>query len=155
MDGLSLLNEEMVCLDGSAADNMAAMQQLGKVMVEHGYITPAYIESVKEREKNFPTGIGLLGLGVAIPHATPEENVLRDGIAVLRLAKPIPFQSMENPEDTILANMVFLLALKNSKQHLTMLQKLFGVFQKDEIMQKLQTTKDAGIFCEMLGENLK
>jgi len=88
--------------------------------------------------------------GIAIPHATPEENVLRSGIAVVKLLSPVDFHSMENPEDTVAANLVLFLALKDQQLHLEILKKLFLSLQKPELVQKLIDSRDGKSLLEVL-----
>ncbi len=108
-----------------------------------GYVNSAYIDAVIEREGNFPTGLQLLTLATAIPHATPEDNVLKNGIAVAKLNKPVKFRSMENPDETIEAKFVFLLAIKDSGQHLTILREMFTSFQNPDMIQALKDSVSA------------
>lgn len=146
--------EDLICLDGAAESAAEAIALLGKLLESKSYVSAAYTESVQERERSFPTGLALGNFGIAIPHATPEGNVWKNGIAALRLKKPTAFRSMEDPEETVEAALVFLLALKDSGQHLEMLQKLFGMFQTSEAMQALRTTTDARAFRRIVAQHL-
>ncbi len=154
MDLNSLVNERLIFLDYEAADSQSAIQSLGSELVNAGYIKPSYTKAVVLREQDFPTGILLQSLGVAIPHATPEDAVLKDGIAILRLKTPIIFHSMEDPENLVTVSMVFMLALQGANDHISMLQKLFGIFQQDELIQSLLRAKDVKSFQKLMIEHL-
>ena len=132
-------NEKIVAVDMKANNSGDAIKKVGKILLDAGYINATYIEKVLEREGNFPTGLGLQGAAIAIPHATPEGNVLKNGIAVAKLAKPVRFHSMEDPEETVEAEFVFLLALKDSGQHLAILREMFTSFQNPEVIRALQS----------------
>lgn len=132
-------HEELILPELEATDRIGAIQAIGQQMEHKGYINDKYTPSVIEREKDFPTGLKLVSAGIAIPHATPMGNVLENGIAVARLKKPVIFHLMEDPDSTVEADLIFLLALKDSGQHLDILKQLFVTFQDDTIVRGLMT----------------
>ena len=67
----NLLDAKLINLNIQASDNVDAINQLGKMLVDNGYIDPSYTKSVIEREQTFPTGLVLASAGIAIPHASP------------------------------------------------------------------------------------
>lgn len=155
MELTELISEEIIALGRHADGRAAVIEDLGELMTRRGYIDPAYTASVLEREKEYPTGIALANGGIAIPHASPDGNVRKNGIAVLQLERPVCFHSMENAEDTVEAQIVFMMALKDSEEHLAILQKLFGMFQSEAAMEILRKTKDKNEFKATILENLK
>ena len=155
MNMTNLLNEKLICLDGTAADSTEAINLLGTMMVQDGYIHPSYIGAIHKREINFPTGIVLASCGIALPHATPEDNIFKNGIAVLRLKQPVQFHSMENPDDNVSVTLLFMLALNGSENHLNMLQKLFAIFQQEALVRCIQQTTSAKEVCQLMLDNLK
>lgn len=150
-----LFHQDITIFPLQAKDKTDAVQQIGQKMVQAGYIKPEYIEAVLKREETFPTGLALQDTNIAIPHATPEGNVLKNGIAAAKLAEPVAFQSMEDPEQAVEVNFIFLLALKSSDEHLDMLKKLFLMFQSPEVIQELIATKDAYALINELNRNLQ
>lgn len=137
-----------------AENSTEAISELGAKMVAAGYVSPRYIVSVVAREADFPTGLQLADTAIAIPHATPDGNVERDGIAVGRLAQPIVFHSMENPDEEVSAELVFMLALRDSGAHLEVLQKLFTGFQNPKLVQALRDSQSGAELVEILETNL-
>ncbi len=83
-----LLRPEAVRLAEPAADRTDAVRRCGRVLVETGAVQPAYVEAMLERERDISTYVGE---GVAIPHATlaGKQAVLRDALAVVKLAEPV------------------------------------------------------------------
>lgn len=155
MDLEEFIKEELIMPEGEAESAEEAIGLLGELLIRQGYIQSAYVGSVMEREKQFPTGMALEKTGIAIPHATPNGNVLKNGVAVLRLAQLVVFHSMESPEDMVETEIIFMLALKDSNGHLAMLQKLFGMFQAETTMEILRRTKDKRKFRETFIQYLK
>ena len=70
----TLLDKNIILLDISAKDNIDAIKQLGQILVNNKYIDASYTDSVIEREASFPTGLALTNAGIAIPHASPNNN---------------------------------------------------------------------------------
>ncbi|MBB5335514.1 PTS sugar transporter subunit IIA [Pectinatus brassicae] len=152
MDLNSLLNKKLIFFEAKPKNDVEAIKILGDKFIEEKYIKPEYTKTVVEREKNFPTGIVLESLGVAIPHASPENNVLKDGIAVLSLKEPIIFHTMEDADNEVAVSIVFMLALKENNEHLSMLQKLFKIFQNNELIKKLAIVSSAEEFHKYITE---
>lgn len=145
--------ENIIEIDLAAADDGDAIRKVGAILRRGGYVNDAYIEAVIEREKNFPTGLQLMNAALAIPHATPEGNVLKNGVAVAKLAAPVKFHSMEDPDESVDAEFVFLLALKDSGQHLEILREMFTGFQNEKVVAALQASKTKGDVLKIMEEN--
>lgn len=150
----TLFDENITLLDITAIDNIDAIKQLGQILIKNNYIDSSYIDSVIERETTFPTGLALINTGIAIPHSFPDNNIQKNGIAIARLKNPIKFYSMENPDKQISVNMIFLLALANSNDHLDILKKLFLAFQNQELVSQLKNCKNKKIFLKILSNKL-
>lgn len=97
-----------------------------------------FITGIKDREKNFPTGIQLEKYGVAIPHTDPE-YVKEEFIAVVTSESGVMFSSMEDENVKVNANVVFLLGLNQAHAQLAMLQKLIELFQNDNALKGILT----------------
>lgn len=150
----NLLHENIINLNINANNNINAIEQIGKMLYDNKYIDSSYIQSVVEREQIFPTGLILPNAGIAIPHASPNNNVFKNGIAAARLNKPVKFRSMENPDEEIDVNMIFMLALSSSNEHLDILKKLFCVFQNQNLINNLKHSKTKIEFLNLLTNNL-
>lgn len=154
-----MLNENLLCeniinLNISADNNVDAIKQMGKMLCDNKYINNSYTQSVIERERTFPTGLVLASAGIAIPHASPDNNVFKNGIAAARLTKPVKFHSMENPDDEVEVDMIFMLALASSNEHLDVLKKLFIAFQNQTLVNALKHSQNKAEFLKLLTNNL-
>lgn len=154
MSNNNLFNEAITSFNVEVNDSTDAIKSLGKILETNNYIKESYTDSVVEREKGFPTGLVLANAGIAIPHATPNDNVLKNGIAAAHLKKPVNFACMEDPDKEIPVNMIFMLAL-SSNQHLEILKKLFIVFQNQDLVTALLNSKDKVEFLNLLTSNVK
>lgn len=150
---MNLLHGDITKLEVDAKDSTEAIDLLGKSLMDNGYVKQGYVDSVLKREQTFPTGLALKNIGIAIPHASPEGNVLKNGIAIARLNNPVQFNWMENPDEKIDVNMVFMLALADSSEHLDVLKKLFVAFQNEELVESLKNSS-SDKFLGLLSEKL-
>lgn len=135
MDINELIKGELINIAKEDLDYKEVIKYLGETFLKKEYIKEEYITDVLTREESFPTGLELKNMGIAIPHANPD-NVLRNGISILKLKNPVRFSNMETGED-VYVSMAFMLALKDPNDHLKMLQSLFIMFQKEEVMSEL------------------
>ena len=145
--------EDLILPEISAGSSDEAIRQTGAVLRQAGFVSEEYVDSVLKREDNFPTGLQLAGLALAIPHATPEGNVAKDGIAVGRLTTPVHFQSMENPEEEVAAEYVFMLALKDSERHLEVLKQMFASLQKPSVIAALKAARTKAEIMSVVERN--
>ncbi len=102
------------------------------------YVEDNFYEHVVEREKNFPTGLPT-AIPIALCH-TEAQYVKHAAVCLATLEKPVKFQEMGTPQNTIMAEMVFLIAMKNPKDQVPWLRKMME-FCKD--LHGLETIRDS------------
>lgn len=150
MEDDGFFNDAIINPEMTAESDSDAIKKVGAILQEAGYVNEKYIEAVLEREKNFPTGMQLMGTAIAIPHATPEGNVMKNGIAVAKLTKSVTFHSMEDPSETVESEFIFLLALKDSGQHLAILRQMFTSFQNPDVIKSLKKSSSAAEILKIM-----
>ena len=78
------LNESLMILGMEADSCEDIFEQLGGVLTSEGYTKDSYVEALAAREKEYPTGLDIDGIGVAIPHtAVTHVNKAATAVAVL------------------------------------------------------------------------
>ena len=77
------LSKELILPQIEARDSADIFEQAGGKLVSLGYCKDSYVEALKIREKDFPTGVDMGEVGVAIPRS--EER--RVGKECLRLCR--------------------------------------------------------------------
>lgn len=148
------VNEDIIRSSLQAENAHEVIEKLGGILEEAGYVNKAYVQAVQDRELNFPTGIALAGAAIAIPHASPQGNVTRDGIAVAKLSDKVEFRSMEDPDEVVKADMAFMLAVKAPDQHLNVLNDLFTAFQNEKVVDELLKAETANQIYQIMHSNL-
>lgn len=94
-----------------------------------GQVRETYAEAVLAREAKLPTGLPLgRAMNVAVPHTDPE-HVIRPGIALATLARPVAFANMEDPDERVPVGLVFMLALNDKDKQVEMLQEIMETIQ--------------------------
>jgi galactitol PTS system EIIA component len=128
---------EAIFLNLEAVDSGEVIRAIGQKLLQAGYVHPSFTDAALEREKNIPTGLPLGGkFNAAIPH-TDIEHVIRPGVGMATLAKPVVFMNMVSPEEPVEAQLVFVLALEQPKSQIEMLQEIAGVLQNPSVVEAL------------------
>lgn len=128
------LDSSSVRLDATATDKSDAIRQVGRLLVDAGFIEPGYVESLLARERVANT---FLGNGIAIPHGIPKDRDLikQTGVAVLQLPQGVEW----NPGDRV--HLVVGIAAK-SDEHLQILTNLTDVLGDPDEAARLAHTLD-------------
>src|ERR687892_2870904 len=76
-----VLTPDAIVVGATASDKADAIARVGGMLVAHGYVTPAYVDAMREREAIIST---YLGNGISLPHGTSEaqNTILGTGLAV-------------------------------------------------------------------------
>ena len=132
---------EAVILGMDAATASEVIHHLGGMLLSAGYVRQTFIEAVLERENSIPTGLPLSGKhNAAIPH-TDVEHVIKPGLGMATLVKPVVFNNMISPEEKVEVRLVFLLALEQPKSQIEMLQEVAQVLQRPDLVDALMEAK--------------
>lgn len=112
------------------------MEQVGGAFIQEGFCKETYVEALKKREAEFPTGLDIDGIGVAIPH-TDVSHVNQQGTAIAVLEKPVTFALMGTDDQTTNVRLVFMLAVKDPNAHIDKLQGILAIIQDKAVLKKL------------------
>ncbi|WP_282155487.1 PTS sugar transporter subunit IIA [Cytobacillus gottheilii] len=105
-----------------------AITLAGELLVNLGYVTPAYAKSMHERETLTSTYIGN---GIGIPHGTEEakQDILNSGLVVLHFNQPIDYNGEE-------VRLVIGIAGKG-EEHLAILSNIAIALSEEEEVEKV------------------
>jgi galactitol PTS system EIIA component len=136
---IQLLDSDAVCLKMDARDSFDVIENLGIRLYIDGYVKDTFVDAAWAREQKLPTGLPLGGeINAAIPH-TDIIHVLKAGVGMATLKKPVVFKNMVNPEEDVSVQLVFLLSLEHPHAQIEMLQEIAGVLQNPETVNKLMS----------------
>ena len=125
----SLFSPELVFFDTTATTGTELFSQLQEKLAPLGYLEDSWLQAIITRENNYPTGLELDNISVAIPHVEPE-NIAKPYIAVIKPEKPVAFEPMAAMVDhPVQAQLIINLGLKaHDEDQVAVLQKLMNVF---------------------------
>lgn len=148
-----LLNEELIVLDMEAKDSDQAIEILSEVLYKNNFVKESYMKAVKDREKIFPTGLPTKGVGVAIPH-TDSKHVNKAAISIGILKNPVKFNMMGYSEGHVDVELIFMLAIKDPKEQLQVLENLINLIQNYDALIHIRKSKNQSEIVKLIGEEI-
>ncbi|WP_235032847.1 PTS sugar transporter subunit IIA [Enterococcus sp. CSURQ0835] len=130
------IKEPLIFVQADFKTSEELFEQLYHEAKSLGWVTDDFLERIKVREANFPTGLQLVNLGAAIPH-TDAECVLNEFVAVITNGNKIPFKRMDDSNQIVESDVEFVLGLNQPHAQLAMLQSLMGVLQNESLLSEL------------------
>ena len=130
------LNEELVFRNVQAKTDSEVLAFLASEMYKKNYVKEEYIQALKERENEYPTGLPSTPPGIAIPHAN-YEMVNKTTLAIATLKDPVLFHNMENNNEQLPIQIVIMMAIGEPHGQVEMLQKIVGIIQDEPLRQEM------------------
>lgn len=148
------LNKQLIFTDLEAKTCEDVLDQVSEAFIQEGYCKDTYKKALKVRETEYPTGLDIDGIGVAIPH-TDISHINKQGTAIAVLKKPVTFVQMGTDDETTEVRLVFMLAVKEPKTQIDRLQAILGIIQDKEVLKKLLEAKNKEEIIEIIKEKEK
>lgn len=146
---MMILKKELILLVVEAADSEEALRIVAQGFVDSGYAKDTYPGAIVDRERVFATGLPAPAFDIAIPHCD-SEHVIKPGVGIATLKDPVAFHMMGDPETILHPKVLFMLALTEPHGQLEMLQKLIGVIQDAELLEKIAACNDADALYDLM-----
>jgi len=147
-----ILNNIIVIRINQTSRNMV-LDELSSQAIKAGYAKEGFDEALIKRENNYPTGLHLEKMDIAIPHADAEWTV-KSSLTIGILDSPVEFRPMGEIGDPILAEIVFLLTIKNPKEHIDFLRVFTSLMSESDLLKDLKKTGDPKKILELLQSGL-
>lgn len=145
------LNKSLITIGMEADSYQDVFKQLGGALIREGYAKSSYIEALTAREKEYPTGLDIDGVGVAIPH-TDVSHVKKAGIAIAVLKHPVTFIQMGTDDEEVSVKLVFMLSVVDPNAHIDELQKILAIIQDTAVLEQVISAQDAEKIIEIIKE---
>ena len=141
---VEVLPASSVRVGASAPDRDAAIDLVGRMLVESGCVTSDYVAEMRARERIVST---YLGNGIALPHGTNEGRaaVRRTGLAVVQFPSGVSW----GEENAYLV--IGLAAL--AEEHIGVLARLATILGDEALCQRLAVTTDANEIYKTLSQD--
>jgi mannitol PTS system EIIA component len=132
---LSILSAENIVLNKVLTNKEEAIRFTGQILVDRGYVEPAYIEKMLEREEMAST---FMGNSVAIPHGTDDakSEVKNSGLAIIQVPEGVDFG------DGNIVKLIIGIAGKGD-EHLEILSNIAIVVSEEENVEKIVSASTA------------
>lgn len=153
MENVFEIRESCVDLSVSQTDRESVLRHLAGLLAREGFVDNAYGDKIVEREASYPTGLPFPDMTIALPHGDPA-YARRSAVAIGRCLKPVPFHSMEDPDDEVEVEMVALLAVKDPDAHVAVLNNLMQLFTQPEACAALRKADSPATVCSLFREAL-
>jgi mannitol PTS system EIIA component len=136
-----VLTLSQIKVPGTARTKEESIREAGEILVDAGAVTPAYIDSMFEREQSVST---YMGNYLAIPHGTNEakDSILRSALSVIRYDEPIDWDGNE---------VRFSLGIAGYQGgHMDILSRIAILFSDTDEVDKLIAAKSAEEIYDLL-----
>jgi PTS system mannitol-specific IIA component len=133
---MDFFDRESIAIYSSADDWSQAIDLSMKNILERKYITPDYIQAIKDTTRKIGPYY-LLAPGIAMPHARPECGALHTALSFTLLRQGVSFDA-ESPPVRLLIG----LAAKDSDSHIEAIQALSEMLCEDEVIDELLNAKN-------------
>lgn len=150
------LEKKLILTNCRAESRQEIFQTVGGLLIREGYCRDSYIKALNDRENEYPTGLDMGEIGVAIPH-TDVSHVIRSTMAIAVLQKPVPFEVMGGDDgETVGVSLVVAMAIQDAAAHLSQVQALLKVLQDNSVLRELTSAKSPEeVICIIKGKEEK
>ena len=113
--------DNLIVIKSNKTTKEEVLKELSEAAITAGYAKEGYYEALLEREQNYPTGLHIPEIEVAIPHADAEWAI-QPSVTIGILEKPVIFEPMGGEGDLVNAGLVFMLTIEDPKEHIDFLR---------------------------------
>ena len=128
------LPDDAVILAARADDWRAAVREAGRALARSGATREGYADRMIAVLEEFGAYI-VIAPGLALAHARPGPDVLRNGLSVVTLAEPVPFGHPHNDPVRVVVG----LAVTGADEHVASVAGLANVFNERTAIDRLAT----------------
>lgn len=139
------LNGRTVQAKVSASSWEQAIEKIGMLMVRENLVEEGYIEAMKNTVRELGPYC-VIAPGIAMPHARPEDGVIKTGFTLVTLKTPVEFGSKENdPVDIVIA-----FAATSKESHINALREIALSLSKHEFVEQIRAAKTSEQLLETI-----
>jgi len=129
-----MMTETTVNLQTTATDWKDVIRKGGNMLVEVGAVEPRYVDAMIHFAEKLGPYI-VLAPGLALPHARPEEGVLKTWFSLITLSEPIEFGNEDNDPVYV----AFCMAARNKEEHIDALSTIAFLCGEDKYFERIKT----------------
>ncbi|MBN7122259.1 PTS mannitol transporter subunit IIA [Erwinia billingiae] len=141
------INESNLSLFNHVNDWQHAVKLAVQPMVDNGSVEPRYLNAIYDMHREIGPYY-VLGEGIAMPHARPEEGVIKTALSLIIISEGVSFNSPDNDPVYV----VFALAAIDSHSHIEMIASLSRLFCEDDVLDKLKNARNKHAVLDILSQ---
>lgn len=127
-----LLTSDVIQVIETADNWRDAIALACQPLLDNGAIEPRYVEAIyRSHEAIGPYYV--IGPGIAMPHARPEEGANRIALAITVIPEGVTFNAEENDP----VKLLIVLAATDSESHIGVISQLAALFDNDDDLATL------------------
>ncbi|MGG7174832.1 PTS sugar transporter subunit IIA [Clostridium neonatale] len=111
-----------------------AIKKSCDILQENGIVEERYFNAIKAKIQEYGSYFCIAD-GICMPHARPEDGVVKEGLCVLKLNKPVDFDGKS-------INVFFTLSAKDNKSHLELIKKIADVCMNKDKLNNIINSKN-------------
>lgn len=134
----NMFHPDLVDIYEKDTDFSGLVDFVSQKLSQLNFIQDSYPNALKEREKEYPTGLETPTFAVAIPHTDPT-HIKEPFIYIVKLQQEVSFGQMGTTEEYIQAKYAFFLGFNKGEDQLQLLQTLMSMFSNIEVMDALES----------------
>lgn len=148
-----IIDSELIFINPDVSTKEEVLQFLSDELYKRGKVKEEFASKIIERESDFPTGLEVVEVNVAIPH-TDKIYVNKSALAIAIVSPTINFNRMDNPVSPVDVSMIFMIAIDETGNHIKVIQTLIEFIQKQDVLKKIITMDDKHQIVELIKENI-
>ena len=146
--------DNLIVLRTTKKTKEEVLRVLSDAAIDAGYAKPGYHAAILEREEKYPTGLHIPKIEVAIPHADVEWTI-KSSITVGILDEPVTFQPMGGEGGEVQAGLVFMLTIKDPKEHIDFLRAFTNLMgQETDVLIDFAKTGNPETIVQEIRKNM-
>lgn len=102
-----------------------------KLLLENGYTESSYSAALLRNFEEYGSKF-MVSPFIILPHARPEQGVLRSGISIILLQQSFYYKECKEP-----IRLIAILAAKDSRTHLRYLKALSEIFMNEQKLKRI------------------
>ncbi|MBC2717536.1 MAG: PTS sugar transporter subunit IIA [Desulfobacteraceae bacterium] len=140
------LKKENIFLDAMLDNKPDVLKYISDVCAHNGIINDPEIlyNGLIQREQTMSTGVGS---GIGFPHTTNSET-RHANVILIRLAKPIDFESLDHQPVDIILGLIF--PDSDPGIHVRMLARVSRLCQNPDFLSAIKQAEDADLLIEQI-----
>lgn len=139
------INESNISIINHTENWQQAVAFAVQPLIDSGAAESRYLQAIYDMHQEIGPYY-VLGEGIAMPHARPEEGVIKTALSLVIVSEGVEFGSEDNDPVYV----IFALAAIDSHSHIEMIASLSHLFCDEDAAKKLKSSKNKQEVLEVI-----